>query len=248
MTVWSSSSVGGPARRVTSGRWRPSSAELPQPGLPASDPFGEAGQPVLRPGHAVRLERGPRLSDLPGGPRDSGPEHRTTVDAMRISTRIFHQGGMAPDEYRAGWMGSGHRWVLPLRGNAPLRLRDRRPRRAPAIGNIESLAKLHAGGVLTDEEFAAAKRRIIDEVGVSRRRRSECGDVGAQAGSFPGDRGNRLVVGGLLRLGLMTWETRGDSQDAGKRADDADAGKHDEHAREAARGWSPGSSPRSRRS
>ena len=96
-----------------------------------------------------------------------GPQHRTTVDAMRISTRIFHEGGMAPDEYRGRvdqfWASMGitpsGQPAGPVAGSASASA----PPSPPAIGDrLQNLAKLHAGGVLTDEEFAAAKRRIIE--------------------------------------------------------------------------------------
>lgn len=96
-----------------------------------------------------------------------GPQHKPAVDAMRISTRIYRQGGMAPDEYgrrvdafwatmglgASGRPAAGARTAAASAEPAPPTISDR----------LQNLATLHAKGVLTDEEFAAAKRRVIEE-------------------------------------------------------------------------------------
>jgi len=97
-----------------------------------------------------------------------GPQHRSAVDSMRIGTRIFRQGGMDAARYQAQvdqfW---GRMGITPTAAPAapaataasPLDPSSPRP-----IGDrLQDLAKLHANGVLTDAEFAAAKRRLLEE-------------------------------------------------------------------------------------
>lgn len=51
----------------------------------------------------------------------------------------------------------------PLAGaQAETRTMSLEPEAGGVVGDLERLAALHASGALTDEEFAAAKRRIID--------------------------------------------------------------------------------------
>ena len=104
-----------------------------------------------------------------------GPQHKTTVDAMRISTRIYQQGGMAPDEYRGRvdgfWTTMGLAASAPPAagagtGTATASAQPGAPPRpgAPTMSErLQNLGSLHAQGVLTDEEFAAAKRRVLEE-------------------------------------------------------------------------------------
>jgi uncharacterized protein YbaR (Trm112 family) len=105
-----------------------------------------------------------------------GPHHRAVVDGMRMATRIFRQGGMAPDQYQArvdqfwGQMGvnrSGQPTSADASVGAPAAAvapgSAIGPASTPAIGDrLQELAKLHAKGVLTDEEFTAAKRRLLE--------------------------------------------------------------------------------------
>ncbi len=98
------------------------------------------------------------------------PQQRTAVDAMVAATRMVRTGQLAPDVYQAqavqflGQMGIASA-VVPAT--------DRNPGGAAATPGtaplpdlaerLAGLAKLRAAGVLTDEEFAAAKRRILEE-------------------------------------------------------------------------------------
>ena len=95
-----------------------------------------------------------------------GPQHRAVVDTMRIGTRMFRQGQMAPDRYQAqvdqfwGTMGiapsgqpAASAGAAPSAAAAPPTIADR----------LQDLARLHAKGVLTDEEFTAAKRNLLAE-------------------------------------------------------------------------------------
>jgi len=97
-----------------------------------------------------------------------GPQHKTTVDAMRISTRIYQQGGMAPDEYRGRvdgfWATMGlSASAQPAAASAGPGTTSAHPAAPTMSERLQNLGSLHAQGVLTDEEFAAAKRRVIDE-------------------------------------------------------------------------------------
>jgi hypothetical protein len=95
-----------------------------------------------------------------------GPQHRSVVDTMRIGTRIFRQGGMDAARYQAqvdqfwGTMGINPSPAAPA-GAAASPLDPSSPR--PIGDRLQDLAKLHANGVLTDAEFAAAKRRLLEE-------------------------------------------------------------------------------------
>ena len=99
-----------------------------------------------------------------------GPQHRAVVDTMRIGTRIFRQGGMDPGRYQAqvdqfwGTMGigvSGQPAVTATPADGHTSPASQAP---PGIGDrLQDLAKLRVKGVLTDEEFAAAKRRLLEE-------------------------------------------------------------------------------------
>jgi len=98
-----------------------------------------------------------------------GPQRKSTVDAMRISTRIFRQGGMAPDEYQRrvdgfwptmGLTASGQPAAGVGAGSASA---SAQPAAPTMTDRLQNLAMLHSQGVLTDEEFASAKRRVIDE-------------------------------------------------------------------------------------
>ncbi|MFL5674016.1 MAG: SHOCT domain-containing protein [Chloroflexota bacterium] len=98
-----------------------------------------------------------------------GPQHRAVVDQMRIGTRIFHQGGMAADQYQGQvdsfWLTMGlapaATLAVPETPTSPASASDGSP---DAIADrLEDLARLHASGVLTDAEFTAAKRRLLEK-------------------------------------------------------------------------------------
>jgi uncharacterized protein YbaR (Trm112 family) len=96
-----------------------------------------------------------------------GPQHKASVDTMRIGTRIYQQGGMAPEQYQAQvdafWPTMG---LTPSRptGASPAGPPSSPPSAQPTLADrMRNLGQLHADGVLTDEEFAAAKRRALEE-------------------------------------------------------------------------------------
>ena len=102
------------------------------------------------------------------------PQHKTTVTGMRMSTRIFREGGMAPAEYQArvdgfcpsiGISPSGQPVAVagPAAASNSAAAGGPAPSTPTMADRIGDLGKLHAQGILTDAEFAAAKRRILEE-------------------------------------------------------------------------------------
>ena len=95
-----------------------------------------------------------------------GPHHRAVVDQMRIATRMFRHGEMAPDQYQArvdgfwGTMGLNSSGQATAAAGLPP---SAEPQRPTISDRLQDLARLHAKGVLTDEEFTAAKRRVLEE-------------------------------------------------------------------------------------
>ena len=61
---------------------------------------------------------------------------------------------------RAAAIGGGAYYAGKKRMESQQREHDERARTEPAA-QLEQLGKLHADGVLTDEEFAAAKARLL---------------------------------------------------------------------------------------
>ena len=109
------------------------------------------------------------------------PEQRSEVEKMQATTSSFRRGKFPAEAYgqrvehfwRAlGVAPSGHQVVRPAQTIPPPRAPERgvpAPSRAPAsppaaslADRLQGLAKLHADGILTDEEFAAAKRRLLE--------------------------------------------------------------------------------------
>ena len=118
------------------------------------------------------------------------PEQRTEVQSMQAATSQFRRGKYLADAYQKRverfWLSfgiapSGNQVVHPAptvpQPTAPaatVPAVSRPPTRPPAVSSAPSpapepslddrlleLAKLHAKGILTDEEFAAAKRRVL---------------------------------------------------------------------------------------
>lgn len=93
------------------------------------------------------------------------PEHGAALSSMRAATRTFRSGGIAAEAYRA----HAQRFLVEMgltRPTVPEAIPPVRPPPvlAPSLGDaLASLAKLHADGVLTAEEFAAAKRLLLDD-------------------------------------------------------------------------------------
>jgi hypothetical protein len=101
------------------------------------------------------------------GGMELGPQHRAVVDTMRIGTRTYRQGGTDPARYQAQvdqfWatMGINPSGTPATASPGPSSIAAPAP---PTIADrLVDLAKLHAKGVLTDEEFAAAKRNLLEE-------------------------------------------------------------------------------------
>ncbi len=110
------------------------------------------------------------------------PEHLREVDQMQASTSLYRRGAVTPAFYRAkveafwqrlGMAPSGHQVVgapaaIPTAAPPPQAV-PAPPERAGAAAGVQpapydvlaGYAKLHAEGVLTDEEFAAVKRRVL---------------------------------------------------------------------------------------
>ena len=109
------------------------------------------------------------------------PEQRSEVQSMQATTSQFRRGRFPAEAYgtrverfwRAlGVAQSGHQVVRPAptippppppQGRAPAAsLAPTQPSTASLTDRLQGLAKLHADGILTDEEFAAAKRRLLE--------------------------------------------------------------------------------------
>lgn len=105
------------------------------------------------------------------------PQQRSAVDAMVAATRMVRTGKLAPDAYRAqaerflGQMGMATAIVPaaapPASGPIPAGTGGSTPASTagsapPLADRLARLGELHAAGVLTDDEFAAAKRRILE--------------------------------------------------------------------------------------
>ena len=108
------------------------------------------------------------------------PVHRTAVDEMRATTARFRRHGMTEDAYRTEVVRFWGRMGIHTAAAAatPPPATPTAPRAGPAsppaasppppagssdlTDQLTGLARLHAEGVLTDEEFAAAKRRLLE--------------------------------------------------------------------------------------
>jgi uncharacterized protein YbaR (Trm112 family) len=104
------------------------------------------------------------------------PQHRNATNDMRSATRVYRRGGVTEAYYlatvqafwrRLGTNPTGQQVVQPpaaipsARGGAP-NVVPAPGQAAPSLAEqLAGLAELHAQGVLTDEEFAATKRRLI---------------------------------------------------------------------------------------
>lgn len=97
-----------------------------------------------------------------------GPQQHAALASMRAATALYRRGGLADEAYRATaerfWSGLG---VVP-EGGPQLRPSPTIPppataRPEPSLADqLDDLGKLHADGVLTDDEFAAAKQKLLD--------------------------------------------------------------------------------------
>ena len=111
------------------------------------------------------------------------PVHRAAVQQMRASTKSFRRGQLSEDTYRSGvqrfWdrlgvgLSAADAVLHPGRASPGARPPSHPPPHASAppvraptkrslAGQLEQLGKLHDDGALTDAEFVAAKRRVLD--------------------------------------------------------------------------------------
>ena len=102
-------------------------------------------------------------------------EHRAAVNQMCAATSVFRRGGVREDYYRTSVERFWHTLGVSPSGEQVLRpastvpppastgsAQGSPPSGTPSLaGQLTGLAELHASGVLTDEEFAAAKRRLL---------------------------------------------------------------------------------------
>jgi hypothetical protein len=104
-------------------------------------------------------------------------EHLPAVDRMRAATTLFRKGALNADYYasqvqlfwqRLGVAPSGAQVIQPAAAGAssgpasPAPSAGEPPAGPSFDDQLRELARLHADGVLTDDEFAAAKRRILE--------------------------------------------------------------------------------------
>ena len=95
-----------------------------------------------------------------------------TVRQMQAMTQQYRRGQVPPDAYRVQaerfWAGLGiaPAGSQPARGASAIPAPARPPTAPPGSSEADRLAqlgRLHAEGILTDEEFTAAKARVIAE-------------------------------------------------------------------------------------
>jgi uncharacterized protein YbaR (Trm112 family) len=104
------------------------------------------------------------------------PENRPAVDRMRAATSLMRKGALRQDYYQTqveifwrmiGVAPSGEQVLhptptVPQSGPGQGAPAPSAPPAAPSLAaQIEGFARLHADGVLTDDEFATAKRRLL---------------------------------------------------------------------------------------
>jgi hypothetical protein len=95
------------------------------------------------------------------------PEHHTAVAGMRAATGAFRAGSITPVDYRARtdyfWQSMGV--ALPAGSPTATAGPDHGPPPKTEISLADHLAhlgRLHADGILTDAEFSAAKRNLLE--------------------------------------------------------------------------------------
>jgi hypothetical protein len=94
------------------------------------------------------------------------PAHRSAVDAMRATTAHFRRHEISEDTYRDQvvrfWGRMGLHPAVVAVAPAPASTPPPPAASADLADQLTGLARLHAEGVLTDEEFSAAKRRLLE--------------------------------------------------------------------------------------
>jgi uncharacterized protein YbaR (Trm112 family) len=104
------------------------------------------------------------------------PEHRQAVTSMASATRLFRRGGLPMETYQGQvarfWSQLGRdpggaqllhgSPTIPAPATAGPQAADGAPAAGPSLAEqLAGLARLRDDGVLTEEEFAAAKRRLL---------------------------------------------------------------------------------------
>jgi len=98
------------------------------------------------------------------------PAQRGTVIRMRNATTAFRTRAIGLEAYQPSvdqfWrelgMDPSGQQVLRPTSTIPPPITASEPQAKYLAARLEGLGKLHAAGTLTDEEFAAAKRRLLD--------------------------------------------------------------------------------------
>ena len=98
-------------------------------------------------------------------------EHQSAVEGMRAATLLFREGRITEPDYRARtdrfWQSMGvalEAGTIPAAGAAgtasgPV---DTAPSEASLADRLAELARLRVEGILTDDEFGAAKRHLLE--------------------------------------------------------------------------------------
>jgi hypothetical protein len=98
-------------------------------------------------------------------------EHQSAVEGMRAATLLFREGRITEPDYRARtdrfWQSMGVSLAAGAMSAAgPVAQAAGQPRepdhQASLADRLVELARLRAEGILTDEEFGAAKRHLLE--------------------------------------------------------------------------------------
>ena len=100
----------------------------------------------------------------------TAPAHQSAVEGMRMTTAAFRAGRITEPDYRARtdafWLSMG---VAPSAIGPATQGDAGRPGTAAAppaeaalADRLAGLGRLHAAGILTDDEFGAAKRQLLE--------------------------------------------------------------------------------------
>jgi hypothetical protein len=102
------------------------------------------------------------------------PEQRPAIDTMRAHTASYRRGALSKGAYdtilqrfwaKFGVAPSGEQVLRPAPPTAvpPAPVVSEGAPSAPSLAaQVEGLAQLHKDGVLSDDEFAAAKKRVLE--------------------------------------------------------------------------------------
>jgi hypothetical protein len=103
------------------------------------------------------------------------PDQRPAIDTMRAHTASYRRGALSKGAYETilerfwakfGVAPSGEQVLRPAPPSAVPPAPVMSPGAAPTVPSladqVEALAQLHTDGVLSDDEFAAAKKRVLE--------------------------------------------------------------------------------------